>query len=74
MLVALPEEGQDDAFKIPARHKRQIPEGPCLITPNGVAKTKWTPESQNQKAPECPAAQPELVSACDTQLQACVLT
>ena len=62
MLIALPEEGQDDPFKIPERHKRQIPEGSCLITPNGVDKTKWTEHS------ECSAAQPGLDSSCDSQV------
>lgn len=40
VLVALPEQGQDDAFKIPATHMRQIPERPCLITLDGVDKGK----------------------------------
>lgn len=53
-LVALPEEAQDDAFKIPATHRRQIPERACLITANGVDKTKWTQHSEHS------AAQPEV--------------
>lgn len=63
MLIALPEEGQDDPFKIPATHKKQIPEGPCLITPNGVDKTKWTEHSEHA------VAQPELDG-----MPRCVLT
>lgn len=62
MLIALPEKGQDDPFKIPAIHKRQIPEEPYLITPNGVDKTKWTKHS------ECRVAQPELDTSCDAQV------
>lgn len=54
VLVALPEEAQDDAFKIPATHRRQIPERPCLITLNGVDKAKGTEHS------EYSAARPEL--------------
>ena len=53
-LVAFPEEAQDDAFKIPATHRRQIPERACLITANGVDKTKQTQHS------EYSAAQPEV--------------
>lgn len=63
MLVALPEEGQDDSFKIPATYTRQILQGPCLITPNGVDKTTWIGHSEDS------AAQPELEldGSCDAQ-------
>ena len=54
VLVALPEEAQDNAFKIPATHRRQIPERACLITLIGVDKTKRTQHSKYS------AAQPEL--------------
>lgn len=47
MVVVLPEEGQDDPFKIPATHTRQIPEGPGAITPNMVDKTKRTEHSED---------------------------
>lgn len=65
LLVFLPEEGQDDPFKVPATHTRQIPEGPGLITPTGADKTKWTAYS------EASAAQPEVELDCSWDAQAC---
>lgn len=62
MLVFLPEEGQDDPFKVPATHMRQIPEGPGLI---GVDKTKWTDYSKAS------AVQPEVELDCSWDAQAC---
>jgi len=72
VLVALPEQAQDDAFKIPATHRRQIPERACLITLNGVDKTIWTQHSEYSAAqPEldldnlgCPSMLPPRISTC----------
>ena len=72
VLVALPKQAQDDAFKIPATHRRQIPERACLITLNGVDKTKRTQHSEYSAAqPEldldslgCPSMLPPRISIC----------
>lgn len=72
VLVALPEEAQDNAFKIPATHRRQIPERAYLITLIGVDKTKRTQHSKYSAAqPEldldslgCPSMLPPRISIC----------